>query len=362
MYYFFIKKIVDPFGYVLFNHNKNIHIDLNSIKSIAIVNLGHIGDNILMLPMLDSLRDSFKGRIILVVNPYVYEIVKLFNMIDDVIAIPHPILSRDKSSSWLKTFKTFKNLEADIIFNADSYSYSLFFLHFSKKKILIGYDIYGLGFLLDVILKYPYHKHITERYYGFIDCIGVKRENIKNLFEYLNIQRKNYEYNDYIILSIGSGAQSRDWPDKNYIRLISLIRKKLPDIRLFLVGKIKRERLRIYEDINDNFVINFLNKTSIKDVIYLISNAKVFVGLESGLTHISALLGVKTLALYSGTTEIGVWEPISVSDNVTVLRENVNCNNKGLGCNRAYCLDNICMKNISPDVVFSKILEILKRS
>ncbi|MGC8651583.1 MAG: hypothetical protein ACP5RX_03155, partial [Minisyncoccia bacterium] len=57
-----IKKLIDFWGYILFNRNKKVsEIDLRKINSITIVHMGHIGDIVLMLPMIDALRNNFNG-------------------------------------------------------------------------------------------------------------------------------------------------------------------------------------------------------------------------------------------------------------------------------------------------------------
>jgi heptosyltransferase-2 len=363
-----VKKLVDHLGYYFFNRNKDKEkfiIRLNEIRSIAIVNLGHIGDILLMLPMLDALRENYNGKIILLVNPYVFELAKKIKMVDEVYCVPHPRFSRTNNGSWFETFKVFRSLKTDIVFVADVYFFSIPFAYISRKKYFIGYNPVGFGFLFDLVLDYPYNMHITEKYYRFLDLLDIKRPKLKILTEYLYDVTNPLNDKDYIVIAVGTGAQAKDWDDENFIELINLIlydEKIIKNKKIVLLGKMEEERYRRYKIYhNDQKVIDLINRTTITEAIGIIKDSTLFVGLDSGLTHASAMLGIKTIALYSGTTGIGVWDPLNFSNNVDLIRvDNLFCNNNGHGCGKRYCKTRICMNLITPLMVYNKICKYLK--
>jgi len=366
----FIKYLTDLVGYYCFNRNKsNLIIDFKRIKSIAIVNLGHIGDMILMLPMLDSLRRGFDGKITLIINPYVYELVEHFNMIDDIIVVDHPKVSRKNKSSWFNTVLTFNRLKFDLVFNADMLFYSIPLCYLIKCKYFIGYNAGGFGFLFDKVLEYPYGQHITERYFRFIDYLNLVRIKPKKLDCYLKVNLSSYflgfkkHYNidgKFAVIAIGTGAQSKDWDDKNYIELLEKILFDLK-IKVVLLGKINFNREMYYKNslkyFKDSCIVNLINKTSIIEAISLIYFSNFFIGLDSGLTHVAGMCGVKTFGIYSGMTGVGVWDPISLNNNVNIIKVEVPCNNDGNGCGKTVCKNNICMKNIKPEMVYDFIIK-----
>ncbi len=350
-----IKSIIDFIGYSFFNRNKNIKINLKDVNSVTIVNMGHIGDIALMLPMIDGLKQHFKGEINLAINPYTYEFSKSIKLINHIYKIPHPSFSRDRSSSWYETLKAFKSIKTDIVFDARSYFFSIPFSYLIEKKYLVGFDVSGLGFLLDVVLDYDYKAHITEKYFKFLEYLDIPKPFIKGLEHYINLEDlKHKGLKDYVVVAIGTGAQAKEWPDEYYIKLIKDISAKYGN-NIVLLGKTSEERASKYNLYMKN-VFNLINQTSIMDAIGIIKNANAFIGLDSGLTHISAMLGVKTIAIYSGTTRVGNWEPINLNNNVRVIRKEVPCNYNGDGCFKSFCEDNIFMKFIKPENVLS-ILE-----
>ncbi|MGC8650970.1 MAG: glycosyltransferase family 9 protein [Hydrogenobaculum sp.] len=345
-----IKSIIDFIGYNFFNRNKNIKINLKDINSITIVNMGHIGDIALMLPMIDGLRQYFKGEINLLVNSYTYEFAKSIKLLDYVYEVPHPSFSRGENISWYEAFKVFKSIKTDIVFDARSYFHSIPLSYLIDKKYLIGFDVFGFGFLLDVVLSYDYKAHITEKYFKFLEYLDIPRPTIKNLEHYINLEGKKYkDLKDYVAIGIGTGAQPKDWPDDYYIKLIEYILSKYGK-NIVLLGKTSEERASKY-NLDIERVDNLINKTSIMEAIDIIKNADTFIGLDSGLTHISAMLGIKTIAMYSGITRVGNWEPLNLNNNVRVIRKEVPCNYNGDGCTKTFCEDNICMKFIKPEDV-----------
>ncbi|MGB9762792.1 MAG: glycosyltransferase family 9 protein [Minisyncoccia bacterium] len=358
-----IKKLIDFWGYILFNRNKKVgEIDLRKINSITIVHMGHIGDIVLMLPMIDALRNNFKGKIILVVNQYVRELAKLIRGVDKVYSVPHPKFSRTNSTSWFETFKIFKGLESDIVFEAGCYFFSIPFSFLIRKKLFVGYNVSGLGFLFDVVLDYPFNRHIIRKYFKFLDFLSIPEPQIKPLSEYLLLDTIKFNKTqsilrieeNYIVLGIGAGAQAKDWPDDYFIQLVERLSEL--NIVVVLVGKldlIRAGKYKIFE--NNTKVINLINKTNIGEVLKIIERAKIFIGLDSGLTHCASMLGIKTVAIFSGTTGIGIWDPINLRNNVYIFRANVPCNNNGQGCGLKFCQDNICMKFISPEHVYQKV-------
>lgn len=107
-------------------------------------------------------------------------------------------------------------------------------------------------------------------------------------------------------------------------------------------------------------VVNCIGIYSIPQSIYVIKKSSLFMGLESGFSHIAAMLKKKSFILFSGTSNINVWKPYSFyDDQVTLLKRVVACD-LVLGCGKFVCDDNICLKNIYPFEVSSLITSYLK--
>jgi heptosyltransferase-2 len=78
-------------------------------------------------------------------------------------------------------------------------------------------------------------------------------------------------------------------------------------------------------------------------------------GLESGFSHIAAMLKKKSFILFSGTSNINVWKPYSFSEGQVTLLNNVVPCDMVTGCGKFVCDNNICLKHIFPFEVSSLI-------
>ncbi|MGC8706221.1 MAG: glycosyltransferase family 9 protein [Desulfurella sp.] len=353
-----MKKLIDSVGYNFFNKNKNLELSVDSIYSICIVQPGHIGDLLLSIPMIDQLRKNFDGHMSLAVTSYTYELAKNLNNIDEIILIEHfrpNYLYNSKKFNIIKPIKTFKNIKSDVIFElrGDINIIIPLFL-FSKYRFLVGFDVGGGGFLLDKVLPYPHHKHISETFYSFLEGFGVEKPKLKILDQYLSKSLENtLNIQNYVTIAIGTGHKSKEWDDNNFIKLIDFLKNE--NKKIVLLGKIEENRLKKYDNLAHDNVINLLNKTTIIEAISIIKYSDAFVGLDAGLTHAAAMLGVKTVAIYSAVNELNVWQPFNEFSKVEVVRSKLSCENCGL----SNCNNNICMRMIKPEVVYQKLLEIL---
>lgn len=357
-----IKKIIDFFGYRFFCKNMVDldYLDLNSIKSVCIVQMGHIGDFLLSTPMVSAIREKFNGKLILAINKNTFELASNLKGIDEVIVLEHPrrIYSRSKDNSFFSAAKTFSKIDADVVLEVrGDINIIPFISMFSKYKYLIGFDVGGAGFLLDKALEYPHGGHITETYDKFLDFFKINVPKISKLDKYYELNVSNPIENDkYIVVAVGrTGARSKDWEIGNFIKLINMFLDN--NYTVVLVGKLAHEESREYDKLSNKSLINLINKTTLISLLSILRDAYLFVGLDSGSTHAAAMLGVRTIALYSGVVDFNVFRPIEIFGNVSIVKSNVDCEK----CYKINCENNICMKMISPEMVFSRSVELINK-
>ena len=59
------------------------------------------------------------------------------------------------------------------------------------------------------------------------------------------------------------------------------------------------------------------------DLASVIANAQIFVGTDTGATHLAALIGVPTVVVFSGVADHNIWRPMGRS--VAVVRKPLAC-------------------------------------
>jgi len=356
-----IKKIIDFFGYRFFCKNRSdLHnLDLNSFQSICIVQMGHIGDFLLSVHMISLIREHFKGKLILAINKNTLELASNLNGIDEIIVLEHPrrIYSRSDNNSFFSALKSFSKIDADVVLEVrGDINLIPFIRFFSRYKYLIGFDVGGGGFLLDKALEYPYGEHITNTYNKFLDFFQIKIPEIRKLDSYYDLKMTNpVKYNKYIVIAVGhTGALSKDWKIENFLKLIDMLLKD--GYFIVLIGKVTKDEEKIYNQIQDKNLLNLSNKTTLMELFSILKGAELFIGPDSGPAHAAAMLGIKTIVLYSGMIDFNVFRPIDIRNNVSVIKVDVPCEK----CFMSNCKDNICMSLITPEMVYKRVIENVK--
>ena len=116
-----------------------------------------------------------------------------------------------------------------------------------------------------------------------------------------------------IVVHPGSGSPAKNWPAERWIEWIK--RQDRP-VRV-LIGEVERERLPA--DVLARFaaVAEVVEPATLPTLVDALTGVGGFVGHDSGPTHLAAMLGLPTLALF-GPTDPAVWSPLG--PRVTVLR------------------------------------------
>lgn len=229
-----------------------------------------------------------------------------------------------------------------------------------KKNINKSFSLFQKIFNIKVQSKD--HKAIIE------NC-NVDKKDFKKYFDDIScdlimlptIREKRYleENYKYIALSIGSSERwlSKQWGVKNYIELI----KKLyyDNYKIVLVGSNLEEKDSLeIENSLDFKIINFVNKTNLTQLKNLLSEVSLYIGNDSGPTHIAAGVGTSTFTIFGPTSFV---HAPSMKHNrgkheFIIPDESISC----APCYKGTCPTNLeCMDNINMSKVYEKIKNIL---
>jgi ADP-heptose:LPS heptosyltransferase len=120
-----------------------------------------------------------------------------------------------------------------------------------------------------------------------------------------------------VVIHPGSGSPAKCWPLERFLKLIEKFAHKHRVVRV-LLGEAELERLKPA----DVASLESAGAEVRKPPTYLalfneLRTASLFVGHDSGPSHLAGLMGVPTLALF-GPTDPAVWKPLG--PHVSVLR------------------------------------------
>lgn len=228
-------------------------------------------------------------------------------------------------------------------------------------------------------IKYDYmvdidaKRHISDYCFFLLQFLGItERVQAADIINYSLLEEKanhfkiDWNSKRYIALCIGAGMISQKvgrrtftsnlkcWDLRNWLQLSSLLVKE--DFGVILLGGPYEQTL--LQQINSEIppgVIDFVGKTDVGGSLALIYKSELAAGADTGLMHWAGMFGRKTVSLF-GYTDPCQYAPYGSTTNDTVYL-NLECS-PCFGTEKAVaCKDNICMKNITVEMVYQKIID-----
>ncbi len=148
-----------------------------------------------------------------------------------------------------------------------------------------------------------------------------------------------------VVFLIGGKLQPKKWPLDNWVSLANLIGKN----QLILIAggdsEIK-DADRIVSKTNNTTSV--CGKLSVTELYYVLAKSVIAISLDTGAMHLCDAAGIRVITLISTRDLTNKWWP---NNNESIVIEKVlPCS----FCLKTVCSDNICMKNITPEEVYSE--------
>jgi len=147
------------------------------------------------------------------------------------------------------------------------------------------------------------------------DCILTLprgRELLKEIPAALGFDQAHHRRVDFskklVVIHPGSGGLQKCWHLDNFLALAKKLISRGIEV-IFLLGPAELARFSDATINQINSVAKCLTDLSFTQALELLSCADEFVGNDSGITHLAAALGVRTLAVF-GPTNPAVYKPI----------------------------------------------------
>jgi len=133
-------------------------------------------------------------------------------------------------------------------------------------------------------------------------------------------------FKDGIVVGISPGTRNelRSWGRERFAELARLLHSRR-GYRFALIGGSgdRADTQYIGEFLPKTDFIDLAGALAIADVPPVFAGLDLFIGGETGTTHMAALMGVPTVCIYSGQTNVNSWRPVGA--HVVTLRGNVAC-------------------------------------
>ena len=114
----------------------------------------------------------------------------------------------------------------------------------------------------------------------------------------------------------GSGSEKKNWPLQNWIDLGNHFLRNSGGSLLIISGEADEHQTRQLESIWQNRRVRFAKQLSLTDLAAVFEKT-IFVGHDSGISHLAAAAGANSILLF-GPTDPTVWAPLN--DNAHAIR------------------------------------------
>jgi len=147
-----------------------------------------------------------------------------------------------------------------------------------------------------------------------------------------------------LTIAPGSGAREKNWPEEFFIAVANWWRARTGGIATLLLGPVEAARGGIDRLREHCLAVSDLR---LSQVAALISRSAVYLGNDSGVSHLAAAVGVPTVALF-GPSDPRQWAPRG--RRVTVISRQVHCSPCANSTMKS-CPHRTCLSDLSPEKV-----------
>lgn len=285
---------------------------LKNIRKILIIKLRDLGDIVLSTPVLRVLYENCNSPEIYYVLKEEYESFKyLLPHVKDVITYN----KKDHFDFFRIIFKL-RKYKFDLAVNLHATLRSALITKLSGAKIKLVHNHSGPNYFssLPLYIKEE-QKWNTLRDLDTLSPLNISynKDLIKTKLVF-NCDLSEYIQDNFfegaIGFGIGAKRPQKRWPVERFIELGKKISADKEKIVVFCLPEEKEIGKKIINEIGSNA---YLLTGDILKVSYAIKNLKLFIGNDSGLRHIAAGFGVKTITLFGPENPVE-WHPYDEKD------------------------------------------------
>ncbi|HSP46094.1 MAG TPA: glycosyltransferase family 9 protein [Chthoniobacterales bacterium] len=283
------------------------------MNRILVIRGGAIGDFVLTLPAIKLLRDGFpNAHLEILGSKHIAVLAEKRFYADAVRSI--------ETASFAKFFASGSELPAELLGYFGAFDLILSYLYDPDKIFETNVEKSGRGTFLAGSSKVDDSEHAAFQLARPLAALGLSlTDPAAHLFpseEDRNAVRALFDKGGKMIaLHPGSGSESKNWPVENWIELGNALLAKGREL-MIVVGEADTARSTRLKTEWKGQPVRFAENLPLPQIAALLEQS-VFLGHDSGISHLAAAAGARCVLLF-GPTEPSIWAP--ANEKVTVLR------------------------------------------
>jgi ADP-heptose:LPS heptosyltransferase len=194
---------------------------------------------------------------------------------------------------------------------------------------------------------------------GFKDIYPCSSFSLKHDFAVDDLLKEN-GWNgkaDLVILNPAGAFVTRNWPMNNYLEFSRVWLDNFPNTQFLMLGiKLITEKAVFLKDELGGRLINLVDKTTPAQAFAILQKAKFALSEDSGLMHMAWVSGIPTLAMFGSTRSD--WSTPLGKHTLLLHSSDLECGN----CLREDCIygDTRCLTRYTAKFVFEKALSLIR--
>lgn len=341
-------------------------------KNILVINLMHIGDLMLVTPVLRTLRTNYpQARISLLADKKLADLVQYNRHIDECLLIDKK--GRDDSlPSFIKYIWGIRKKKFDLVINLHRNERASAIAAFSGADRIVGYAKPGFALLFDQVL--PNLKAVKHQIHSHFDvleqAVGIDRIDDGGLEMWLpeaavrsaaKIWQENFAPDKKVVaFNIGASWKTKRWIDTYFARCADELLAKGYGVAFFggpMDTELVEDCIAQMKHRDSSDIKVFTGKVSLGELGALLKKCALFLTTDSGPMHVGVSQNVPVVTMF-GASPVPGFYPYDARD--VLIKTPEPCHPCGIHeCPKQGADNMACMKKITVEIVMQYVWELL---
>ena len=286
---------------------------MSKTPKILVIRGGAIGDFILTLPVLAALREQFPAaRLEVLGYPHIAQLALVGGVAQNVSSI--------ESRALAGFFARNGELDAALQEYFGGFGLILSFLYDPDEIFRVNISRCSRA----QFIQCPHRPdesagiHATEVFLKPLEKLAIFDVESSPRLAVERAFQTTVHSGRWLAVHPGSGSSAKNWPCAKWTEMLERLAKETTLYFLLIGGEAERDYLKRLADTLPSNRIKLMQNVPLTEVARWIASCQVFVGHDSGISHLAAAVGVPSLILWGKTTE-AVWRP--KAGVMTLLRD-----------------------------------------
>jgi exopolysaccharide biosynthesis WecB/TagA/CpsF family protein len=343
-------------------------------ERILLVQMADIGDLILSTPAIAALREARPDAHITLLTSKHSAAILEDGLVDELLHFDK------KGFNGTLSLLNFRNLHRIWSLRDGNYDTIVFFHHFtlllgtlkfwlmakaSKAKKILGLQNGNGWFLTDSVVDTGFGaKHEAEYWLELVSLLGADKAPRRSRISFdSGVLPISVKRGIRVVIHAGGGGYSlaRRWDTEQFAEIADALYREF-DAEIVLVGTQTDSAREVAEQMRHQ-PINLMGKTTLTQLADILRSADLYIGTDSGVTHLAAAVRAPVLAIF-GPSNHQAWSPWSPNGTTVVLRSAPECSpcifvEKSIGL-RDGCEARTCMKMVTKQQVLDTARKMLR--